>query len=200
MRIVLATRNVGKIRELGRILATALPDVELAGTEGFKELAEIEETETTFEANALLKARAVCRFTHLPAIADDSGLAVDHLGGAPGIYSARYSGIHGDDIANLEKVLAEMRGVINRRAQFVCAAAFVAPNGYEKVLRAELAGQLIENPRGNNGFGYDPIFLPDGHGQTTGEMSADSKDSISHRGKAMRALVEQISGEISRWE
>lgn len=200
MRIVLATRNVGKIRELGRILATALPDVELVGTEGFKELAEIEETETTFEANALLKARAVCRFTHLPAIADDSGLAVDHLGGAPGIYSARYSGIHGDDRANLEKVLAEMRGVINRRAQFVCAAAFVAPNGYEKVLRAELAGQLIENPRGNNGFGYDPIFVPDGYEQTTGEMSADLKDSISHRGKAMRALVEQISGEKSRWE
>ncbi|NCA19146.1 MAG: non-canonical purine NTP pyrophosphatase, partial [Actinobacteria bacterium] len=140
------------------------------------------------------------RFTKLPAIADDSGLAVDHLKGAPGIYSARYSGVHGDDEANLQKVLREMEGIANRRAQFVCAAAFVAPNGYQKILRAEMVGELISQPRGANGFGYDPIFVPEGFAQTTGEMAPDLKDSISHRGKAMRELAQIISSERASWE
>lgn len=199
MQIVLATRNKGKIRELARIFAHELPEVELIGTDNFPELADVEESEDSFEGNALLKARAVCEFTNLPAIADDSGLAVDHLGGAPGIYSARYSGTHGDDEANLKKVLEEMTGIENRRAQFVCAAAFVAPNGYEKVLRAEMTGNLITEPRGNNGFGYDPIFIPDGQKLTTGEMEPALKDSISHRGKAMRALAHLISTEQTKW-
>ena len=199
MRIVLATRNQGKIRELARIFADVLPEVELLGTDNFPGLGDVEETEDSFEGNSLLKARAVSAFANLPAIADDSGLAVDHLGGAPGIYSARYSGAHGDDEANLTKVLAEMSGITNRGAQFVCAAAFVAPNGYEKVLRAEMAGTLVEAPRGTNGFGYDPIFLPEGFSQTTGEMDAQLKDSISHRGKAMRALAQLISSEKERW-
>ena len=199
MQIVLATRNKGKIRELARIFAHELPEVELIGTDNFPELADVEESEDSFEGNALLKARAVCEFTNLPAIADDSGLAVDHLGGAPGIYSARYSGTHGDDLANLKKVLEEMIGIENRRAQFVCAAAFVAPNGYEKVLRAEMTGNLITEPRGNNGFGYDPIFIPDGQKLTTGEMEPALKDSISHRGKAMRALAHLISTEQTKW-
>lgn len=200
MQIVLATRNIGKIRELARILAEALSEVELLGSENFELLPEIAETEDTFEGNALLKAREVCRFTKLPAIADDSGLAVDYLDGAPGIYSARYSGTHGDDQANLEKLLAEMKGITNRRAQFICAAAFVTPSGYERVLRAELVGTLTDVPRGTNGFGYDPIFLPDGFSETTGQMSAELKDSISHRGKAMRALVEVISLEQDAWK
>lgn len=199
MQIVLATRNKGKIRELARIFAHELPEVELIGTDNFPELADVEESEDSFEGNALLKARAVCEFTNLPAIADDSGLAVDHLAGAPGIYSARYSGTHGDDEANLKKVLEEMTGIENRRAQFVCAAAFVAPNGYEKVLRAEMVGNLITEPRGNNGFGYDPIFIPDGQKLTTGEMEPALKDSISHRGKAMRALAHLISTEQTNW-
>ena len=199
MQIVLATRNKGKIRELARIFAQELPEVELIGTDNFPELADVEESEDSFEGNALLKARAVCEFTNLPAIADDSGLAVDHLAGAPGIYSARYSGTHGDDLANLKKVLEEMIGIENRRAQFVCAAAFVAPNGYEKVLRAEMTGNLITEPRGNNGFGYDPIFIPDGQKLTTGEMEPALKDSISHRGKAMRALAHLISTEQTNW-
>lgn len=199
MRIVLATRNQGKIRELARIFADVLPEVELLGTDNFPGLADVEETEDSFEGNSLLKARAVSASTNLPAIVDDSGLAVDYLGGAPGIYSARYSGAHGDDEANLQKVLAEMSGITNRGAKFVCAAAFVAPNGYEKVLRAEMAGTLIDSPRGTNGFGYDPIFLPEGFSQTTGEMDAQLKDSISHRGKAMRALAQVISSEKERW-
>ena len=200
MRIVLATRNQGKIRELARIFAHELPEVELLGTDHFPDLADVDETEDTFEGNALLKAEAVCQFTNLPAIADDSGLAVDYLGGAPGIFSARYNGVHGDDEANLQKVLTEMGGVINRRAQFVCAAAFVSPNGYKKVLRAEMVGNLISEPRGNNGFGYDPIFVPEGYEQTTGELEPEVKDSISHRGKAMRELAKVISHDRALWE
>lgn len=199
MQIVLATRNKGKIRELERIFAEELPEVHLLGTDSFPDLADVEETEDSFEGNALLKAKAVSDFTHLPAIADDSGLAVDHLAGAPGIYSARYSGIHGDDEANLQKVLREMEGVSNRRAQFVCAAAFAAPNGYTHVLRAQMEGALITEPRGENGFGYDPIFVPSGYSETTGEMSPELKDSISHRGKAMRALAHLISHEQEKW-
>lgn len=199
MQIVLATRNRGKIRELARIFAQELPEVELLGTENFPDLEDIEETEDSFEGNALLKAQAVSDFTGLPAIADDSGLAVDHLGGAPGIFSARYSGVHGDDEANLQKVLLEMEGVVNRRAQFVCAAAFVAPNGYRQVLRAEMVGDLITEPRGDNGFGYDPIFVPTGYLQTSGEMDPEIKDSISHRGKAMRALAHLVSQEQREW-
>lgn len=199
MQIVLATRNKGKIRELERIFAVTLPDVQLLGTDNFPELHDVEETEDSFEGNALLKARHVSIFTKLPAIADDSGLAVDHLGGAPGIFSARYSGAHGDDQANLEKVLAEMAGAVNRGAQFVCAAAFVTPGGYEKVVRAEMVGVLIDQPRGENGFGYDPIFIPEGFTQTTGEMDPEIKDSISHRGKAMRALAAIISAERDAW-
>jgi len=199
VEIVLATRNKGKIRELERIFASTLPGVKLLGTDAFPDLADVAETEDTFEGNALLKARAVSHFTNLPAIADDSGLAVDHLGGAPGIFSARYSGVHGDDQANLNKVLHEMDGVTNRRAQFVCAAAFVAPRGYEIVLRAEMVGNLIDAPRGEKGFGYDPIFIPIGFNQTTGEMDPELKDSISHRGKAMRELAEEISREREKW-
>ena len=199
MQIVLATRNKGKIRELARIFAHELPEVELLGTDNFPDLADVDETEDSFEGNALLKAVAVSRITKLPAIADDSGLAVDHLKGAPGIYSARYSGVHGDDEANLQKVLREMEGIANRRAQFVCAAAFVAPNGYQKVIRAEMVGELISQPRGANGFGYDPIFVPEGFAQTTGEMAPDLKDSISHRGKAMRELAQIISSERASW-
>ena len=200
MQIVLATRNKGKIRELARIFAHELPEAELLGTDNFPDLADVDETEDSFEGNALLKAVAVSRFTKLPAIADDSGLAVDYLKGAPGIYSARYSGVHGDDEANLQKVLREMEGIANRRAQFVCAAAFVAPNGYQKVIRAEMVGELISLPRGANGFGYDPIFVPEGFAQTTGEMAPDLKDSISHRGKAMRELAQIISSERASWE
>ena len=199
MQIVLATRNKGKIRELERIFTQVLPEAHLIGTDQFPELHDVEETADSFEGNALLKAREVSAFTNLPAIADDSGLAVDYLGGAPGIYSARYAGAHGDDQANLEKVLREMRGISNRGAHFVCAAAFVTPNGYERVLRAEMAGNLADQPRGENGFGYDPIFVPNGYEQTTGEMEPTLKDSISHRGKAMRALAQLISDEKSAW-
>ena len=155
------------------------------------------ETGATFEANALLKARAIAEHTGLPAVADDSGLCVDALGGMPGVLSARWAGAHGDDKANLDLVLAQVADVPDARlgAQFVCAAALAVPGKAprEVVVTGSLDGRLVRVPRGTGGFGYDPIFLPDGFTQTTAEMTAEEKDAISHRGRAFRALVPYIS-------
>ena len=194
-RIVLATRNAGKIAELQRILTDAALDVALAGTEAFADLPDVAETGTTFAANALLKARAVAEHTGLPAVADDSGLCVDALNGMPGIFSARWAGRHGDDEANLDLVLGQLSDVPDGRrgARFVCAAAAVLPQGGERVAEGELAGTLLRERRGSNGFGYDPIFVPRGEQRTTAQMSAAEKDAISHRGQAFRALVPQLA-------
>jgi XTP/dITP diphosphohydrolase len=199
-RIVLGTRNAGKVAELRRILAAAGLDVELVGTEAFDALPDVVETETTFAGNALLKARAVAEHTALPAVADDSGLCVDALNGMPGILSARWAGGHGDDEANLDLVLAQLTDVPPQRrgAQFVCAAALVLPDGTERVVEGVLAGRLLTGRRGTNGFGYDPIFVPQGYDQTTAELAPADKDRISHRGQAFRALasvVAQVLGE-----
>lgn len=193
-RIVLATRNPGKIAELRRILADADTDVELVGTEAFADLPDVAETGTTFAANAVLKARAVAEHTGLPAIADDSGLCVDALNGMPGIFSARWAGGHGDDERNLDLVLGQLSDVPDERrgARFVCAAAVALPGGGERIVEGELAGALLRERRGENGFGYDPIFVPTGEQRTTAQMSADQKDAISHRGQAFRALVPQL--------
>ena len=196
-RLVLATRNQGKIRELRRILADAGIDVELVGTEAFEGLPDVPETGSTFAANALIKARAIAAHTGLPAVADDSGLCIDALNGMPGIFSARWAGRHGDDEANLDLVLGQLEDVADERrtAQFVCVAALCLPDGTERVVQGELAGRLIRKRRGENGFGYDPIFVPLGDHRTTAEMSAAEKDSISHRGQAFRAMV-PILGEL----
>lgn len=199
-RIVLGTRNAGKVAELRRILAAAGLDVELVGTEAFDALPDVAETETTFAGNALLKARAVAEHTALPAVADDSGLCVDALNGMPGILSARWAGGHGDDEANLDLVLAQLTDVPPQRrgAQFVCAAALVLPDGTERVVEGVLAGRLLTGRRGTNGFGYDPIFVPQGYDQTTAELAPADKDRISHRGQAFRALaavVAQVLGD-----
>ena len=192
--LVLATRNAGKLRELARILGT---QVALTGLEEFPDAPDVPETGATFEANALLKARAIAEHTGLPAVADDSGLCVDALGGMPGVLSARWAGRHGDDKANLDLVLAQVADVPDARlrARFVCAAALVVPGKTprEVVVTGTLDGRLIRVPRGTGGFGYDPIFLPDGFSQTTAEMTAEEKDAISHRGRAFRALVPYIS-------
>ena len=192
MKLVLATRNHGKIVELQRIIAEIMPDVELVGTDSFPDLADVEETEDSFIGNALLKAHAVAKATGLPAIADDSGLSVNALNGAPGIFSARYAGVHGDDLANLNKVLSDMDQVRDRSAAFHCAAAFAKPNGFEIVVEAKLLGRLTSLPIGDDGFGYDPIFIPDGFKITTAQMSPVQKDQISHRGMAFRALVAKV--------
>jgi XTP/dITP diphosphohydrolase len=194
--VVLATRNQGKIKELARILGS----VTLAGLDEFPGAPEVAETGATFEENALLKARAIAAFTGLPSVADDSGLCVDALNGMPGIFSARWSGAHGDDKANLDLVLAQLNDVPDERrgANFTCAAALVVPRrGFaEWVVTRNVEGRLIRSPRGSGGFGYDPIFVPDGYDVTTAEMTADEKDSISHRGKAFRALAPFITGSV----
>jgi XTP/dITP diphosphohydrolase len=191
MRVVLATQNAHKLVEMRRILDEAGVDIELVGTDEFPGLTDVAETGSTFAANALLKARSVCAETGLPAIADDSGLGVDALNGMPGIFSARWSGSHGDDFANLNLLLGQLTDVPDARrgAAFHCAAAVVLPDGTERVVEGTIDGTLIREPRGSNGFGYDPIFVPVGESRTTAEMSAEEKDAISHRGRAMRALV-----------
>jgi XTP/dITP diphosphohydrolase len=194
VRVVLATRNAHKVAELRRILAAAGFDGELVGLDAFPDAPEVPETGTTFADNALLKARAIAAFTGLPAVADDSGLTVDALHGMPGILSARWSGKHGDDVANLELVLGQLTDVEQRGAAFVCAAALVDPATYrEWTVTGVLAGSLARAPRGANGFGYDPIFVPAGLTTTTAELSPEDKDAISHRGRAFRALAPLIA-------
>jgi XTP/dITP diphosphohydrolase len=186
-RILLATRNAKKLDELRRILADS--SLEVVGLDAVPEFPEAPETGATFEENALAKARDAYAATGLPAIADDSGIAVDALNGMPGVLSARWSGTHGDDVANLELVLAQLTDVPDPRrgAAFVCAAALVT--GTETVVRAEWRGTITRKPRGTNGFGYDPIFLPDGHTVTSAELDPAVKDSLSHRGQALRLLL-----------
>ena len=204
--VVLATRNAAKLRELGRILGAedhGGKQIRLAGLEEFPDAPDVPENGATFEANALLKARAIADHTGLPAVSDDSGLCVDALNGMPGVLSARWAGGHGDDRANLNLVLAQVADVPDSRlaAQFVCAAALVVPGpgAREWVVTGQVEGRLVREPRGSGGFGYDPIFLPDGFDQTTAEMTPEAKDAISHRGRAFRALtpfIAALSGSV----
>ncbi len=191
-RIVLATGNPHKVGELRDILADVLTelDLELVGQGEYAAVPPVVEDGLTFAENALLKARAVAAATGLPALADDSGLAVDVLGGAPGIFSARWCGRHGDDRANLELLLAQLADVpdAHRGAQFVCAAVLVLPDGTERVEHGVFRGTLTRAPRGSNGFGYDPILQVEGDTRTSAELSPAQKHAISHRGKAFRAL------------
>jgi XTP/dITP diphosphohydrolase len=193
--IVLATHNPGKLAELRRILAASRVDVDVADLGEYPDTPEVAETGSTFEENALLKARAVAAHTGLPTVADDSGLCADALNGMPGVLSARWSGRHGDDEANLRLLLAQLADVPagRRAAHFYCAAALVLPSGSEHVTEGAVYGSLTDAPRGTNGFGYDPIFVPDSAAVTTAEMSAEDKDAISHRGKALRALAPIIA-------
>jgi XTP/dITP diphosphohydrolase len=198
LRVVVATRNQSKVAELRRILAPY--DVDLVDLGAFPDAPDVAETGETFAANALLKAHAVAAATGLVAVADDSGLAVDALNGMPGIFSARWSGRHGDDEANLQLVLGQLADVPDERrgAAFVCAAAAAAPDGREIVVDGRLAGRLIRAPRGNNGFGYDPVFVPLDGDRTTAELSAEDKDAISHRGQAFRALAPRLAELLLR--
>jgi XTP/dITP diphosphohydrolase len=192
-RVVVATRNPGKVAELRRILEPY--DVDLVDLGAFPDAPDVAETGDSFAANALLKARAVAEATGLVAVADDSGLAVDALNGMPGIFSARWSGRHGDDEANLQLVLAQLSDIPDDRrgAAFICAAAAAVPGGGELVVEGRMSGSLIRAPRGSNGFGYDPVFVPVDDDRTTAEMSAADKDAISHRGRAFRALAPRLA-------
>ncbi len=196
-RLVLATRNHKKLAELRRILEPVV-EVDALGLDDLPPFDEAPETGATFAENALSKARDAATATGLPAIADDSGLAVEALNGMPGVLSARWSGRHGDDVANLELLLGQLLDIPDERrgAAFVCAAAFVLPGGAEHVLEAKMSGTIVREASGAGGFGYDPIFLPDGHSVTTAELAPEAKDAISHRGKAFRALVPVIAAAL----
>jgi XTP/dITP diphosphohydrolase len=207
-RLVLATANQDKLIELTRIMAAGHVQVELVSLAEIASAPDVAETGATFAANALLKAHALAAFTGLPAVADDSGLCADALNGMPGVLSARWSGRHGDDTANLSLLLAQMSDVPDDRrgAQFVCAAALALPSGREHVTEGIVRGRLIREPLGSNGFGYDPIFVPDANelnrarlpvaDLTTAQMEPADKDAISHRGKALRALAPVISAVV----
>ncbi len=196
-RLVLATRNAHKVTELRAILAAAGLTLELVGADAFPEVPDVKETGVTFAENALLKAHALARATGLPAVADDSGLCVDVLGGAPGIFSARWAGRHGDDVANLALLLAQLADVParHRGAHFACAAALALPDGTERVTEGRLRGTLRYEPAGTGGFGYDPVLTPEGETRSCAELSAEEKNAISHRGLAFRALAPMI-GEL----
>lgn len=193
MKLVLATRNPHKVAELRAILLPLLPGAEIVGAEAF-DVPEPVEEKVTFAGNALIKARQLAEATGLLALADDSGICVDAMGGAPGVFSARWCGRHGDDAANLELLLAQMADVPERHrgASFVCAAAMAAPDGREEVAEGIMRGSLLFAPRGENGFGYDPIFRPEGLSVSSAELTPERKEAISHRGKAFRALAARI--------
>jgi XTP/dITP diphosphohydrolase len=185
VRALLATRNEGKVAELQRILSPYQVELVPASYEPGPE------TGTSFAENAIAKAREGVEQTGLPSIADDSGLSVDVMNGMPGIFSARWSGRHGDDLANLELVLAQLADVPDehRGGAFVCAAAYALPDGRTHVVEGRMEGRIIRAPRGTNGFGYDPVFIPTGYDVTSAELLPDQKDAISHRGKAFRELA-----------
>jgi XTP/dITP diphosphohydrolase len=193
-RVLLASRNAKKLAELRRILVPRVPHLEVVGLDDVPPYDEVPESGATFEDNALIKAREGYAHTALPTIADDSGLEVDALNGMPGVLSARWAGAHGDDEANLRLVLAQVGDVPDDRlgAAFVCAVAFVGPQG-ETVVHGRMDGHLVREPRGTGGFGYDPIFVPDGSDLTSAELDPDTKDRLSHRGKALRALADLMA-------
>jgi XTP/dITP diphosphohydrolase len=194
-RLLLATRNKGKIEEFRRILEEiAAGEIELVGLDQFPELGDVDETGSTFEENALLKAREMCAATGIAAIADDSGLCVDFLNGDPGIYSARWAGSHGNDAANTKKVLESLAGVPSekRGAHFTCVAALALPDGRTHIEESRFDGWILDEPVGEQGFGYDPIFRPEGYEISSAQMSAEAKDAISHRGKSLRAIAPHV--------
>ncbi len=194
-QLLLATRNKGKIEEFRRILEAIAPgEIELIGLDSFPDLHDVVEDGKTFQENALKKAREMCEATGIAAIADDSGLCIDFLNGDPGIFSARWAGSHGDDAANIAKVLQQLDGIPEnqRGAHFTCVAALYLPDGRSHCEEAQFRGSILLSPIGDQGFGYDPIFKPAGYVISSAQMSAEEKDSISHRGKSLRAIAPHV--------
>ena len=193
MKIVLASQNKKKIAELRTILGEVLPELEVLSLADVGIEGDIVEDGDTFEANALIKARAAAASGYI-GVGDDSGLCVEALGGAPGVYSARYAGEHGDDEANLDLVLENMKGKTDRRAAFVCVIACAFPDGSEPIIcHGRVDGELLEARDGEGGFGYDPIFYYPPFGKSFGVVSAEDKNTVSHRGRALQALKEKLS-------
>ena len=194
--VVVATHNAKKAAELHRVLAAAGVDADVRGLDAFPAYPEPAETERSFEGNAVLKARAAVAHTGLLAVADDSGLEVDLLNGMPGVRSARWSGPDANDARNLELLIRQLTDTeeADRTARFVCAMALVTPDGTVHIVRGEMPGHLVLEPRGTNGFGYDPIFVADGNTVTNAELTPEEKDAISHRGQAVRAMLPVLQG------
>jgi XTP/dITP diphosphohydrolase len=201
-RVVLATNNVKKLAELRRLVAAEAPDIEVLGLSDVAAYPEPAETERTFEGNALLKARSCVAATGLPALADDSGLAVDVLNQMPGVRSARWAGPGARDEENNALLVRQLADVpaAERTARFVCAMALVLPDGTEHVRLGEMRGRLAVSPAGQNGFGYDPLFVAEGNTMTNGELEPSIKDQISHRGRAVRAILPVLIAELRRLE
>ncbi len=199
-RLVVATHNLAKLAELRRILVAELPGVEVVGLDDVRAYDEPPEIENTFEGNALIKARAAARVTGLPALADDSGICVGALNGMPGVLSARWSGAPRDDKRNNDLLLAQLADVPDERrhAEFRCAVAFVLPDGAEHIEIGVMRGGILREPHGEAGFGYDPIFVADGHSVSNAELSAQDKDRISHRGRALRDIVPTVAKALRR--
>lgn len=189
-RVVLASHNAHKLEELRRILVPLVPGIDLVAYSG----PEPVESGVTFEENALIKARSAAEHTGLPAIADDSGIAVDVLGGCPGVFSARWGGPARSDTANVDLLLWQLSDIADeyRAASFVCAAAVAAPGGAESVVRGEWRGTILRAPAGDGGFGYDPVFRPDGETRSAAELTPVEKDARSHRRRAFTALAVDI--------
>jgi XTP/dITP diphosphohydrolase len=201
VKLLLATRNAKKLDELRRILSPLL-DIDVVGLDDVSPYEEVPETGATFAENALLKAREATSHSGLVSVADDSGIAVDALNGMPGVLSARWAGLRKDDEANLQLVLEQLADVPDGRrgAAFVCVAALVTPAGVETVAEGRMPGRVVREPRGTNGFGYDPIFVADGKRLTNGELPPAEKDAISHRGKALRALLPHVAAAFGSTE
>ncbi len=196
MKLVLATNNSGKLREIRQIM----DGYEIVSLEEIGIDADVEENGKTFEENALIKAREICRMCNLPTISDDSGLCVDFLNGEPGIYTARYAGEEKDDEANIQKLLSALKDVPekDRGAAFVSAAAVCFPDGDELVVRGECRGIIITEKRGNGGFGYDPVFFTELFGRTFAELSSEEKNAISHRKIAFQKLKEELDKTLKK--
>ena len=199
LKVVLDTRNQGKIAELRELLSTVRPDLEVTGLDSYPDIPEIPESGTTFQENALIKARTVAMITGEIAVADDSGLAVPALDGEPGVYSARYAGDNATDRDNNRKLLQRMQHVQgrDRTARFICVLCAYAPNGHRLEVRGEWQGLILDEPRGEGGFGYDPLFYDPEQNLTAAEMDGDLKNSLSHRGQALKILMQRWEDFIS---
>lgn len=201
MKIVISSRNKKKINELRKIFACNMPNtpVELLSLDDIGFEGGIEENGATFEENAMIKARAVYDFCGLPTFADDSGICVEALGGEPGIYSARYAGEDRDDQKNIDKLLNNLRNKTDRSGYFVCVVAYIDRNGKENLFRGECHGKIIDEMRGENGFGYDPIFYIEEYGKTFAELGEEIKNAISHRAAAMEKFTQYINEEMTNY-
>ena len=196
MKFILATHNPGKLREMAAILSQY--GVEVVSPADVGITVDVEETGTTFAENAMLKAKAICAAADLPAIADDSGLCVDALNGGPGVYSARYGGEGLDDKGRYTLLLQNMRGQTTRAAHFACAIACAFPNGDELTAEGRCDGTIAFAPMGEGGFGYDPVFFVPEKAKTFGQLTAEEKSAISHRGKALKAFSEKLATYLQK--